>query len=115
MSLAAGQRVETQVCRILEQRGLRCLDRNVRCRLGEIDLIMLDSDELAIIEVRSRASGGLLDAASSVTPHKQRRIIAATRYWLGRHPRWHEAPLRFDVVAMDGDALRWIRNAFEAV
>ncbi len=110
----SGPAAEKTACAHLERQGLRCLERNFHCRLGELDLIMQDEGELAIVEVRSRSGHGLVDAASSVTASKQRRMIAATRHWLSRNPRWHEHPLRFDVVALDGEHLRWIRNAFEA-
>ncbi len=109
-----GRAAEDAARRHLEAQGLRCLATNVRCRLGELDLIMQDAGELVVVEVRSRAAGGLVDAAATVTAHKQQRILAATRQWLSRHPDWFEHPLRFDVVALDGDGLRWIPNAFDA-
>ncbi len=109
-----GRAAEDAARRHLEAQGLRCLAANVSCRVGELDLIMQDSRELVVVEVRCRAASALVDAASTVTVHKQRRILAATRHWLSRHPQWHEHPLRFDVVAVDGPALRWIPNAFDA-
>jgi putative endonuclease len=48
---------------------------------------------------------------------KQRKIVLATRHLLMRHPEWHDRPLRFDVVAIEGieseaPRIEWIRNAF---
>jgi putative endonuclease len=51
---AAGRRGEDLACRHLESQGLRLLERNCRCRAGEIDLVMLDGGTLVMIEVRSR-------------------------------------------------------------
>lgn len=110
-----GRLAEERALHHLQQNGLIPLTRNYCCRLGEIDLIMRDRDEVVIVEVRSRSAGAAVDAPTSITRGKQKRIIAATRHWLGRHPQFFEQPLRFDVVAFDGAKLRWLRNAFEAI
>lgn len=112
---APGAAREREASRFLQARGLQLLDRNFHCRLGEIDLIMRDGEELVFVEVRHRGPGALVDAASSVDAHKQRRLIQAARVWLSRHPRQAEAPMRFDVCAGDGEQWRWIRNAFDGL
>lgn len=113
---AAGQAAEDAACAWLQQQGLRLLARNVRARVGELDLIMADGSALVIVEVRYRARSDHGSAAETVTAHKQRRIIAATRYWLARHPQAAEQPIRFDVVAVDGNhTMHWIQGAFDAV
>lgn len=109
-----GVKGEQQARRYLEQQGLQCLQQNMQCRVGEIDLIMRHGDELAFVEVRARAAGASVDALSSIHSHKQQRIIRAAKFWLSRNPQWFEQPLRFDIVAIDGDALQWHRNAFDA-
>lgn len=109
--LVRGDEAENKACRFLETQGLRKLERNYRCRYGELDLIMLDQDTLVIVEVRFRQSRRYGSAAESVTPAKQARIIAAAEHYLQRHN--HDRPLRFDVVALSGDgAIDWIRQAF---
>jgi len=97
----------------LERQGLRHVAHNVRCKRGEVDLIMRDGDTLAFIEVRFRASGRYGGAAASVDHRKQARIAAAAAYHLQRHPS--ELPCRFDVVAIDAASkITWIRHAFSA-
>lgn len=110
-----GAAAEALACAHLERHGLSCLERNMTCRVGEIDLIMRDGEELVMVEVRARAHGALVDALTSVSPHKRRRIVQATRYWLMRHPECADQPLRFDVVAIDGGHINWQRNAFDAL
>ncbi|ORE85478.1 hypothetical protein ATO7_14688 [Oceanococcus atlanticus] len=112
---ARGAAAEAQACAYLEREGLICLERNMSCRLGEIDLIMRDREEVVIVEVRARAHGALVDALNSVSTHKRRRIIQATRYWQTRHPELADEPLRFDIVAINGQHIDWQRNAFEAL
>lgn len=110
-----GAAAEQQACDYLQQQGLHCLERNMHCRVGEIDLIMHDGEELVIVEVRARAPDALVDALSSISAHKRKRIIQATRYWLARHPERADQPLRFDVIAISGASLDWHRNAFDAL
>ena len=66
----------------LEQRGLKLLEQNFRCRRGEIDLIMQDGTGLVFIEVRYRRQNRFGSALESVTPAKQARVVAAARYYL---------------------------------
>lgn len=110
-----GQAAEQQARQYLQAQGLRLLAQNVHCRMGEIDLIMQDKHELAIVEVRSRAAGALVDALTSISASKRQRIIKATRYWLSRNSQWFDHPLRFDVVAVDGKQVQWHSNAFDAL
>lgn len=98
----------------LQAQGLSCLEQNMQCRVGEIDLIMQDTEELVFVEVRARAKAAPVDALSSISPQKCQRIIRAARHWLSRNPQWFEHALRFDVVAINGDDLQWHRNCFDA-
>lgn len=101
----------------LERQGVRLLARNAASRRGEIDLIGLHEGTLVFFEVRHRRRNHFGSAAESVTPTKQRRILAAARYWLnGPVGRRHAArPCRFDVLAFDGEAQvpQWIQGAFD--
>lgn len=116
--LKRGEQAERRAERWLQSQGLTPLDRNVRCRLGEIDLIMRDDRTIAIVEVRQRTAAQYGGAAASVTRHKQRRVIAATRWWLSRNVQHAETCFRFDVVALDGPSddtqIQWIKGAFDA-
>ncbi len=66
----------------LLSRGLRLVARNFRVRLGELDLVMADGDQLVFVEVRRRASTRFGGAAASVTPAKQRRVRRAAQAFL---------------------------------
>ncbi len=111
-----GQRGEDAAARYLEARGLRLLERNYRCRGGEVDLVMLEGDTLVLVEVRLRSSREFGGAAASVGPRKQRRFALAARHLLMTRPALRDLPMRFDVVALEagpqGPRLDWIRDAF---
>jgi putative endonuclease len=116
---AVGDAAETRALKHLERHGLRLVARNYRLAGGprmrgaEIDLIVADRDgTLVFVEVRARADQRAGGAAASVTPAKQRRIVRAAQHYLMRLPQW--PPCRFDVIAIDGDHLEWIRAAFDA-
>jgi putative endonuclease len=95
----------------LSAHGLKLLDRNFLCKVGEIDLIMQHGAHLVFVEVRRRAGGGYGGAAASVTPAKQRRLIHAAQFYLMRYPS--PPPCRFDLVAIDGEKLSWLQNILQ--
>jgi putative endonuclease len=114
--LEAGRAAETAAAAALEQLGYRILRRNFRARGGELDLVALDRETLAIVEVRYRAGGRFGGGAESITPAKRRRLALAARLLLVREPALARLPARFDVVEVsgpvDGLSCRLIRDAF---
>jgi putative endonuclease len=107
----AGVRAEDLCAELLRGAGLLLLERNWRCRHGEIDLIAEDRGVLVFAEVRMRRAFGFGGAGESVTAAKRSRLMAAARLYLTRRP---EAQCRFDVFLVDGLAgdVKWIRDAF---
>ena len=107
-----GDAAEDEALLYLQQQGLRLMCRNYRTPGrggGEIDLIMRERDgTLVFVEVRRRKSNLHGGAAASVTHHKQRRLVHAAQFYLQRHRS--PPPCRFDLVAVDGDQLEWLRN-----
>ena len=116
---SVGDAAEHRALEHLQRQGLTLVARNYRlaggprARGAEIDLILRDADgTLVFVEVRSRADGRAGGAAASITGMKQRRIVRAAQHYLMRLPQW--PPCRFDVVAIEGERLEWIRGAFDA-
>lgn len=96
--------------------GLRLVVRNYRCKLGEIDLIMLDGKTLVLVEVRYRATNSYGGAAASITWEKQRKLVKTAEHLLMKNPQLRRHPARFDVVAITTAAsdtkIEWIKSAF---
>lgn len=107
-----GAAAEDAALRLLERRGLRLVARNARFRGGELDLVMRDGATLVVVEVRARSASRFAGAAESVDARKRARLVLAAQLFVAAHPEHAERPLRFDVVAYDGDAVQWIENAF---
>lgn len=108
----AGDAAEAGALDFLVARGLRPLARNVSSKLGEIDLIMQDRDELVFVEVRARSRSDFGGAAASVGWAKQQRIRREAQRWLCANfgDRWPAC--RFDVCAVRPGGIDWIRGAF---
>jgi putative endonuclease len=83
----------------LTDSGLRVLDRNWRCRDGELDIVARDGDALVFCEVKTRTGTGFGHPAEAVTPAKRRRLRSLARAWLATHDQ-HAPDLRFDVVGV---------------
>ena len=96
--------------------GLTLVERNYRTPGrggGEIDLVMREAGgTLVFVEVRARAGTTHGGAAASVGGVKQRRIVLAAHHYLMRHRS--PPACRFDVVAIDGNHIEWLKAAFDA-
>lgn len=108
-----GAVAEEYACKYLRKQGLKLVARNFRCKLGEIDLIMQDNNELVFVEVRCRKNNNFGTSAESVTYSKQKKLLRAAEYYLSQ---LHDANklCRFDVIAItsESNTLEWIKNAF---
>ncbi len=116
---ATGDAAEASALAHLLRQGLTLVQRNYRvargprARGGEIDLILRERDgTLVFVEVRSRRSAAHGGAAASVSPAKQRSLVLAAQHFL--RAQRDLPPCRFDVVAIDGERVEWLRAAFDA-
>lgn len=124
---AVGDDAESRALAWLLQQGLVLVRRNYRvargphARGGEIDLIMRDHERegqangeavLVFIEVRARSDARHGGAAASVSATKRARIVRTAQHYLMSLPSL--PPCRFDVVAVQGDVIEWLRGAFDS-
>ncbi len=113
---SVGDAAEDRALAHLRAAGLTLLARNYRTPGrggGEIDLVLREADGTVVfVEVRHRANSRFGGAAASVGHAKQARIVRAARSYLLRVPRL--PPCRFDVVALEGSQIHWLKGAFEA-
>jgi len=120
-----GGQVENLVCDYLRRQKHKLIDRNYRCRLGEIDLIMQDKTLLIFIEVRYRQHCNFGSSLESVNLNKQNKIIKTAEYYLLSKRLSEKIACRFDVVGvkpaskkllniskLDSAQVEWIKNAF---
>ena len=114
---ALGSGAERIAEKYLSRKGLVCIQRNFRCRLGEIDLIARDERQLVFIEVCNRGRGSLSRAVATVDSHKQRKLVRTAALFIAARPQYANNVMRFDVVAIDEDesgkqTIAWLQDAF---
>ena len=110
--IETGRKAEDLAAAFLQAKGMTIVEKNFRMKVGEIDIVAKDKDEIIFVEVRARASRDFGGAAASVDGTKRRKLIRAARLWL--QARGWDGACRFDVVAVDGGRLEHIPAAFDA-
>lgn len=110
---AIGTAYEKQAGEYLIQQGYEIVEYNFRCRQGEIDIIARDGEYLVFAEVKYRKNTGSGSPLEAVNVKKQQIISRVASYYCLTHGLGESTPCRFDVVAILGDEISLIRNAFE--
>lgn len=113
-----GRLGELEAAKFLERNGYRVLERNYRCKYGEIDLVARDGQTIVFVEVKTRGSGLFGGPTESVDARKQRKILLTSQFYIESN-RLVDADLRFDVVGVEiregALSFELVKNAFEAV
>lgn len=110
---AYGERVAT---RHLVTEGMQILDRNWRCRHGEIDIVAREADSLVFCEVKTRRGAGYGAPVEAVVAAKARRLRRLAAQWLATNHE-HARDIRFDVIGVlprrsGAAAVEHVRGAF---
>jgi putative endonuclease len=95
-----GDAGEDLVARWYAGDGYRVLDRNWRCREGELDVVVARDSVLEFCEVKTRRGTAFGSPAEAVTVTKQRRLRTLAMRWLDAHPEARARTLRFDVASV---------------
>jgi putative endonuclease len=106
-----GRAGEQRVAEWYEARGYAVLDRNWRCRLGEIDLVVAQARLLVVCEVKTRSSLDFGHPAEAVGWRKQQRLRQLAAQWITDH-RARPASVRFDVAAVLPTSIDVVEAAF---
>lgn len=111
-----GRKAEDFALTLLQENGFTLVERNFRCKGGELDLVMRDNDEIVFVEVRYRQADDFGDGGESVDRWKQRKLRIAAETWLQRHDAMTFRGCRFAVMSVSGDPTaflhEWIDDAF---
>ena len=117
-SFTRGKQAEDAACKYLMENGLRLVEKNYKCRGGEIDLVMRHKNSLVFVEVRYRHSNRFGSGAESVIKRKQDKIILTALHYLQSHNNSDGLASRFDVISIQAISgktdIQWIQNAFQA-
>lgn len=110
---AVGTAYEKQAGEYLMQQGYEIVAYNFRCRYGEIDMIARDGEYLVFVEVKYRKNAESGSPLEAVNAKKQYIISRVASYYCLTHGYGESTPCRFDVVAILGDEISLVRNAFD--
>lgn len=110
-----GTAAELRAAAYLSEKGVRIVAKNFRNRHGEIDLIGYHEGYLVFFEVKYRSSKGMGIPEESVGYYKQKQICEVAAYYRYIHKVPLSMPVRYDVVAIEGQEIRWHKNAFSHV
>ena len=111
--VSIGARTELAALAYLRANGCRLVARNVRFRVGEIDLIMRDGNDLVFVEVRGRREGSLEAAEVALPPQKRRKLGNAIELYLLKQDPAERAEfraIRIDFLSTNGTAWFWYKN-----
>ena len=110
-----GESYEEAAALYLKEQGVRIIEKNFRCRQGEIDLIGWHGDYLVFFEVKYRKNAETGYPAEAVGIQKQRKICRTAAYFLYQRKLGESIPVRFDVVGICGEHVSWYQNAFDYI
>lgn len=94
-----GNRGEIVAARFLERLGYRIIERQLRNKFGELDLVAIHDDVVVFVEVKTRSTLAAGHPTEAITPVKQRKITRSALAYL-KQRRWLERRVRFDVIAV---------------
>ncbi|MEK7500420.1 MAG: YraN family protein [Patescibacteria group bacterium] len=97
-SIEKGARAEDVAKQFLEGLGLKYIQSNFRCKMGEVDLIFQGVDEIIFVEVRSRKETLYGDGSDTVYISKQKKLIRTAKYYQQTKQYWGN--IRFDVISI---------------
>jgi putative endonuclease len=116
--LSLGRMGEDVAAKILKGAGYRIIERNYRCRGGEIDIVALDGKTVVFVEVKTRSSEEYGSPQLAVDGRKQRQLTRAAMTYL-KEKRLLAWSARFDVVGIvvrgKSHEVEHIKNAFDMV
>lgn len=110
---AVGTSFEEKAAAYLSKNGYHILQKNFRCRLGEVDLIGRNDDYLCFIEVKYRSGLTRGFPSEAITPLKIKRITRTAQFYMLSHNIPPNTPCRFDVVVILENEISLIKNAFD--
>ncbi|MGB4779103.1 YraN family protein [Microbacterium sp.] len=99
-----GRAGEDRAARYLADRGFDIVDRNWRCRAGELDIVATQGDELIAVEVKTRRTEAFGHPFEAVDARKRDRVWRVACAWAAAHPdhsRYRR--LRIDVIGVTGE------------
>lgn len=112
---AVGTEFEAEAADFLVRNGYQILEKNYRCKIGEIDIIARDQDYLCFVEVKYRSSTSKGFPAEAINRNKIRKITKTAQLYMLRYGLDSDTPCRFDAVVILDREFTLLKNAFDSI
>lgn len=109
---AVGTEFEEKAAQYLLKNNYQVLQKNFRCKIGEIDIVAKNEGYLCFIEVKYRSDTAKGFPAEAITPNKIRKITHTAEFYMLLHKIPMDTPCRFDAVVILDMEISLIKNAF---
>ena len=107
-----GNTYEDKTVEYLKKTGMEVLDRNYRCRFGEVDLVCEEDRDLVFVEVKYRMNGKYGHPSAAINYYKRRNIVNVSRWYVQEKKRF-EQNVRYDVAIWFNGRLEYYKGAFD--
>jgi len=107
-----GRAGEAAAALFLEEKGMQIIEKNFRSSRGEVDIIALDGETIAFVEVKTWSAYGIDALEYAMDAKKQHKIIETSKYFLSLHRKYRYMVVRFDVVFVAPDKITHLASAF---
>lgn len=107
-----GDQGEDAAADFLRNAGYHILKRNLRCRSGEVDIVVYRDDSLVFVEVKTWRTVPIHELEHSITRVKRRRILGCAREFVTDNPRWAPIRKRFDIIHIGPEKITHFVDAF---
>jgi putative endonuclease len=97
---AIGSEGEEKAILFLKKQGFKILEKNYRCKIGEIDIIATKNDLISFVEVKTRRSEEFGHPEESVNRRKRKKIINTAKYYLMVNNLYYKKDVRFDILSI---------------
>ena len=112
---SVGTKYEDMAAHYLQRNGVKIIARNFRSRQGEIDIVGYDGEYYIFFEVKYRKDQKSGAPAEAVDVRKQYRISRVADYFRVYRKLKDTDNVRFDVISILGDEIKWYKNAFSYI
>ena len=112
LRLKLGKKGEEQAAEALEAAGLKIIEKNIRSKEGEVDIVALDGETIVFVEVKCWNTLGQEDLQYGIDIKKQKKIIKTAKYYLVKNRKYSNMAVRFDVIFIQNNSVTHLASAF---
>ena len=107
-----GKAGEAAAAFLLEEKGMKILEKNFRSRSGEVDIVALDGETVVFVVVKTWSAYGMDALEQAINAKKKHKIIETSKYFLSSHREYRYMAIRFDIILVSTNGITHLASAF---